>query len=112
MEILLFIISAIAVGAVIYLGVTLTASIIRGFRTKKNTKVLAADMEAFIRNMPEKDKHTLSFDDLENFKDKKFISEFDPETNEIIQTKICDKGVDSQVSSILNKHGGYIIVGD
>ena len=112
MEILALLISAVAIGAIIYLGVTLTAAIIRKFRTRRNTKVLVADMATFIKNMPDKEKHSISFDNLETYKDAKFISEFDPETNEIVQTKICDKGMDSQISSCVDHHGGYIIVGD
>ena len=107
-----FLLGALAVGALIYLGVRLTASIIRNFRIRKNTKLLVADMQEFVMNMPDKEKHSISFEDLENYKEKEFITEFDPFTNEIVQTKICDKGMDSHVRSLVNNHGGYIIIGD
>lgn len=107
-----FLLGALAVGALIYLGVTLTAAVIRHFRTRRNTKLLVADMQEFIKNMPDKEKHSISFDDLENCKGKQFISEFDPFTNEVIQTKICDKGMDSHVRSTVKDYGGYVIIGD
>lgn len=111
MEILLFLLGALAVGVVVYLGVTLTASVIKKYRTRKNTKVLVADMETFIRNMPDKDKHSLSFEDLESYNNKQFISEFDPETNEIVQKGMYED-MDEQISSILDRNNGYIIVGE
>lgn len=107
-----FLLGALAVGALIYLGVTLTAAIIRNFRTRRNTKLLIADMQEYVKNMPDKEKHSISFEDLENKKDTQFISEIDPFTNEIIQTKICDKGMDAHVRSIVKNHGGYIFVGN
>lgn len=102
---------ALAVGAIICLGVVLTANVIRNFRTRRYTKIIVADMEAFIRNMPEKEKHSVSFDDLEKCRGKQFVSEYDPYTNEVIKTNICDMGMDAQVKSVVDKHGGYIIVG-
>lgn len=107
-----WLLGALAVGALIALGVTLTVAIIRTFRLRRNTKVLVADMEEFIKNMSEKEKHTMSFEDLEKCKGTQFVTEFDPNTNEVIQTKICDQGLDAQVQAVVRGHGGYIIVGD
>ena len=107
-----WLLGAFALGACFALGVVLTVAVIRKFRIRHNTKILVADMEKIISNMPEKEKHTISFDDLENCKDKQFITEFDPVTNEIIQTKMCDKGMDSQIQNAVNYHDGYIIIGD
>ena len=108
---ILWLLGALAIGALICLGVVLTAAVIRNFRSRRNTKILVADMETFIRNMPDKEKHAVSFDDLERCKGKQFVSEFDPYTNEVIKTSMCDRGMDSQVQSSVNSHGGYIIVG-
>ena len=105
-----WLLGALAVGALIYLGVVLTVAIIRNFRTRRNTKVLVADMERYIMNLPDKDKHTISASELENSKGKKFISEFDPITGNVFQTKICDKGLDPQVQTMVNRYDGYIIV--
>lgn len=104
---------AIAVGAaIVVLGVILTVQVIRTFRKRHNTKMLIADMEKYIQNMPDKEKHSISLDELESLEGQKIISEFDPYTNEIVQTKICDKGFDSNVEAAVDKMGGYIIVGD
>lgn len=107
----LWILGFLAVGALICLGVVLTANVIRTYRTRRYTKVFVADMDAFIRNMPDKEKHSVSFEDLENCKGKQYVCEFDPYTNEIIKKNICDMGMDAQVKSVVDKHGGYIIVG-
>ena len=107
-----WLLGALAVGALIYLGVTLTVAVIRNFRTRHNTKVLVADMETFIRSMPDKEKHAMSFEDFENCRGKQFVSEFDPYTDEVIKTRVCDMGMDAQVQYAVNSHGGYIIVGD
>lgn len=112
MEILVFILGALAIGTVIYLGVLLTADVIRKYRTRRNSKILVADIGKFIRDMPNKEKHTMSFSDFENYKDQKIIGEYDPETNEVVKTSIVDKGMDAQVTSFVDRCGGYIIVGD
>lgn len=108
---LLWLLGALALGAFFCLGVVLTATVIRNFRSRRDTKVFVADMETIIRNMPDKEKHSVSFDDLEKCKGKQFVSEFDPYTNEIIKSSMCDRGMDSQVRSVVDSHGGYVIVG-
>lgn len=107
-----WLLGALAVGALIYLGVVLTVAVIKNFRTRSNTKVLVADMEEFIRNMPDKERHMMSFEDLANCRGKQFVSEFDPYTEEVIKTRVCDMGMDAQVQYAINNHGGYIILGD
>ena len=103
---------ALAIAAVVYLGVVLGVGILRRLRTRRNTKLLVADMNAFIRNMSDKEKHSVSFSDLARHGNKQFVSEFDPETENVIKTTICDKGFDEQMQSAVNSCRGYIIVGD
>ena len=107
-----WIIGAIAFGALVCLGVLLTVNILRNFRTRRSTKILVADFGTFIRNMPDKEKHSMSFEDLINLKDKQIVCEFDPYTNEVIKTMECDRGMDEQVERAVRNHGGYIILGD
>lgn len=107
-----WLLGALAVGALIALGIKLTAQVIRDFRTRRRSKILIADMESFIRNMPDRERHSISFADLEACSGQQFISEFDPYTNEVICTKLCDKGMDYQIYNLVSKHGGYIIIGD
>lgn len=107
-----FLLGALALGVLSYLGVLLTIRVIHNFRIRKNSKILIADMEEFIRNMPEKDKHTMSFEDLEKCQGQQFVTEFDPITQEVIQTKSCDKGMDEPIFNAVKSHKGYIIVGD
>lgn len=107
-----WILGAIALGTLIALGVVLTVSVLRSFRRENNTKILVADMDEFIKNLPEKEKHSMSLDDFEKCKGQQFISEFDPITNRVVQTKVLDKGMDEQIQSVVNNSGGYIIVGD
>ena len=106
-----WLLGALAVGALV-LGVVLTTSVLRNFRSRRNTKLLVADMETFILNMPEKEKHSMSFSEFENCKGKQFVSEYDPYTDEVIQTKLCDKGMEARIQSVVDSHGGYIIIGD
>ena len=106
------ILSALAIGAIVVAGVVITATLLRNFRIRRNTKLLVVDMNKFIKNMPEKEKHSVSFEDLEKCSGKQVVSEFDPITEDIVQTKIYESGMDEQVKRVVDAHDGYIILGD
>ena len=103
---------ALAVGALFCLGVKLTATVIRNFRTRRNTKLLIADMESIARNTSNKDGHYMSMSEFGNYRGKTIIGEFDPYTEDFIQVADCDVGVDANVRNVLRSHDGYVIVGD
>lgn len=100
----------VGIAAVVALGVMLTVNVLRTFRIKHNTKMLIANTQSIIDSIPDKDKRTMSMDDLENYCNQTIVSEYDPVTNEVIQTKVCDKGLDSNIQAALDDHDGYIIV--
>lgn len=101
---------ALAGAALIGLGVLLTVAVLRRYRSRNNTKILIAGISQTLKNMPDADKHAMSFDEMEKYSDKDIVAEFDPLTDEVIKTNLCDKGVDTNIDRALQDKGGYIIV--
>ena len=60
----------VAVAGLAYLAYRLTVKILRSYRRKKQTKLIMANMGALIKEVPNREKRTLSFDDLEEMEDE------------------------------------------
>lgn len=101
---------ALAVGAVVYLAVKLTISVIKNFRKRKNSKIVATDMKEIMKALA-KDSSVghVSFDDLDD--DDTVVAEYDEENDEIVQTQVATEK-DDKVDSLLKRNNGVVIIED
>ena len=93
---------ALAIGAVVYLAVTLTISFLKKYKQKKNSKVLAAHVKDLIKNAP-----TMSLDDLDD--DDIVLAEYDEDEDELVQDISISRKNDEKVCSILKNNGGIVV---
>lgn len=96
------IVTALIVGAIVYLGAKLTISFLKQYRKKKNSKVLAAQVKDLIKNAP-----TMPLDDLED--DDVILAEYDEDEDELVQDISVANDVDGRVSNILNDNEGIVV---
>ena len=101
---------ALAIGAVVYLAVKLTISVIKNFRKRKNSKIVATDMKQIMKAVA-KDPSVghVSFDDLDD--DDTVVAEYDEENDEIVQTQVATEK-DDKVDSLLKRNNGVVIIED
>jgi hypothetical protein len=96
-----------------YLAYKLTTAALRKYRQKKDTQIAIADFKDIIRNMPDKEKHKYSFDELEQMSDKQVIAEYDKNSDDFVQAQfIGPEGMDSNIEAVLKKNDGFIIIED
>lgn len=96
------VVTALIVGAIVYLGAKLTISFLKQYRKKKNSKVLAAQVKDLIKNAP-----TMPLDDLED--DDVILAEYDEDEDELVQDISVANDVDDRVSNILNDNEGIVV---
>lgn len=94
--------TALLTGAVVYLTYTLTVSVIKKYKKRKSSKLMAAQVKDLIKKAP-----SMSLDDLED--DDVVLAEYDVEADELVQDIDIAKDVDNRVSDILNKNGGIVV---
>ena len=96
------VVSAFALGAVIYLAVKLTVSVLKSYKKKKTSKIMAAQVKDLIKNAP-----SMSLDDLDD--DDVVLAEYDPVEDELVQDITVAQDVDSRVSGIVDGNGGIVV---
>lgn len=94
--------AALAAGAVVFFGVKLTISLIKKYKKKKSSKVLAATVKDLIKKAP-----SMKIDDLDD--DDIILAEYDEDKDELVQdVKVADQA-DSQVRNILETNNGIVV---
>lgn len=93
---------AFALGMVIYLGYKLTVAVLKSYRKKKTSKIMAAQVKDLIKNAP-----SMSLDDLDD--DDIVLAEYDPEEDELVQDISVANDVDSKVSNLVGGNGGIVV---
>lgn len=112
MLILGLIASALAIGAVVYLAIKLTVSFIKNYRKRKQSKIVAADMKAIVKEMAKNPSvKKVSFDDLDDLEDNTIIAEYDEDADELVQVGRTDD-VDVSVSNLLRRNNGVVMIED
>ena len=102
-----------AVAGLAYLAYRLTVKALRGYRKKQKSKLLMANMGALIKEVPNREKRTLSFDDLEEMEDETIVAEYDEDSGEVIQANfVGDKGMDNNIENALNRNHGVMFIED
>lgn len=94
--------AALLIGAIVYLAVKLTVSVLKAYRKKKTSKVLAAQVKDLVKTAP-----TMSLDDLDD--DDIILAEYDLEEDELVQDISVAKDIDSKVSDIVGTNGGIVV---
>ena len=102
LAILGLVVGAFAMGAVIYLAYTLTVSVLKSYKKKKTSKIMAAQVKDLIKSAP-----SMSLDDLDD--DDIVLAEYDPIGDELVQDITVAKDVDSKVSNIVDGNGGIVV---
>lgn len=102
---------AIAVAGLAYLAVKVTVSFLRKYKQKKQSQLVMANMGSLIKAIPDKEKRTYSFDDLENIKDETIVAEYDEESDKIIQANFAgEQGWDENINTALKRNDGVILI--
>lgn len=103
----------VAVAGLAYLAYRLTVKVLRSYRKKKQTKLLMANMGALIKEVPNREKRTISFDDLEEVEDETIVAEYDEDSGDVIQANfVGDKGMDNNIENALNRNHGVMFIED
>ena len=72
-----------------------------------------ADLGDMIKQMPDKDKHTYSFDELESLEDEQIIAEYDEENDEVVQAQIIgSEGMEQKIENAMYANDGFLIIED
>lgn len=113
-SILAAILAAAAVCAIAYFAVKLTINVLKKYKKKKASKLVMANMGSLIKNIPDKDKRTYSFYDLEKLENETVVAEYDEEKDEMIQCNFADhtEKWDDTLDSALKKNDGIILIKD
>ena len=101
---------ALTTGAAVGIIVRLTVSLIKQFRKRRHTQVIAAQMSTIAREAAKNPrvKH-VSFDDLDKYDSA--VLEYDPYSDEVVQTTLCED-VDDVVRRHQQQGGGIVIYED
>ena len=103
----------VAVAGLAYLAYRLTVKVLRSYRRKKQTKLVMANLGALIKKVPNREKRTLSFDDLEEMEDETIVAEYDEDSGEVIHANfVGDKGMDNNIENALNRNHGVMFIED
>lgn len=94
--------TALIAGAIIYLAVKLTVSVLKKFKKKKSSKIMAAQVKDLIKTAP-----TLSLDDLDE--DDVVLAEYDTEQDDLAQELNIAKDVDDKVTNLIGQNGGIVV---
>lgn len=94
--------TALLAGAVVYLAIKLTVSVLKSYRKKKTSKIMAAQVKDLIKQAP-----TMSLDDLED--DDIVLAEYDIEEDDLVQDITIAKDIDSKVVNIVDRNGGIVV---
>lgn len=97
------ILAALELGTIVYLAVKLTISLLKKYKLKKNSKVVAGAIKDIIKNAP-----TMSLDDLPD-EDDIIIAEYDEEKDELVQDISVSKDTDERVRSLIENNGGVVV---
>lgn len=94
--------TALAVGAIAYLGYQLTVAVLKSYKKKKTSKLLAAQVKDLIKQAP-----TIKLDDLDA--DDVVLAEYDTESEELAQPVTIAKDADTHTREILDQRGGIVV---
>ena len=98
-------------GLIVYLAAKLTIKFLKTYRKKKQSKIFIADMRSLIKNIPDKEKRTYSFDDLEKMEDETVIAEYDEDADEIVKADfVGEKGMEDKLEDALEINDGVLII--
>ena len=98
-----WLIAAILAGAFIYLAVKLTITILKQFRTKKTSKLIAGTLKDIISKAQVK-----NVDDLPD-EDDVVLAEYDEDKHELVQEINICKDVDEMIKTMLNNNRGIVV---
>ncbi|MGN0606601.1 MAG: hypothetical protein ACI4JM_08775 [Oscillospiraceae bacterium] len=102
----------LAIAGLAYLAYRVTVSLLKKYKKKKQSKIVMANMGDLIKNIPDKEKRTMSFDDLENIEDETIIAEYDEDADEVVQADFVnqEKGMDRNIEIALSRNDGMFII--
>ena len=98
------IVGALVVGSVVYLGYKLTVPLLKKYRKKNTSKILAAFVKDLIKNAPKMNFEKLKDDDV-------ILAEYDEEDDELVQDISVANDADESVKKILNQNEGIVVFG-
>lgn len=96
------IVSALVVGAVIYLTEKLTVSFLKKYKQKKDTVLLAMYVKDMVKNAKK-----MSLDDLDD--DDVILAEYDEENNKLVQDISVSKNTEEKVIHLLDDNEGIVV---
>ena len=94
--------AALAVGTLVYLAKQLTVSVLKKYKTKKNSKVLAATVKDLLKQAP-----TMKLDGLGD--NDVILAEYDEDEDELAQDISIANDVDDRVRGILDTNRGIVV---
>lgn len=105
---------SMAIVGLAYFAVKITVNVLRKYKQKKASKLVMANMRSLIKNIPDKEKRTFSFDELEKVSDETIVAEYDEEKDELIQANFANKKEkwDDTIDTALNNNDGIILIKD
>ncbi len=105
---------SMAIVGLAYFAVKITVNVLRKYKQKKASKLVMANMGSLIKNIPNKEDRTFSFDDLDKVSDETIVAEYDEEKDEIIQANFANKKEkwDDTIDTALNSNDGIILIKD
>lgn len=97
-----FVAIALAAGAIVYLAVKLTISVLKTYRKKKTSKVMAATVGDLIKQAP-----SMKLEDLDD--DDVILAEYDEDEDELVQDIAVARDTDRRVTNVLDANGGIVV---
>ncbi len=98
-------------GLIVYLTAKLTIKFLKMYRKKKQSKMILAKMRSLMKDIPDKEKRTYSFDDLEKMEDETVIAEYDEDADEIVKADfVGEKGMENKLEDALEINDGVLII--
>lgn len=94
--------AALTMGAVVFLAIKLTTAVLKTYKKKTKSKLLAAHVKDLIKQAP-----TMSLNDLDG--DDIVLAEYDSEKDELVQDITIARDIDSKVSNIIGNNGGIVV---
>ena len=102
---------SLAIAGLVYLSEKVTVSSLKKYLRNKKNKLIMARMGSLIKSIPDKEKGTFSFDDLDNIKDEIIMAEYGEESDEIIQANfVGEQGLDENINTALEQNDGVILI--
>ncbi|MBQ5989215.1 MAG: hypothetical protein IJL67_06945 [Oscillospiraceae bacterium] len=106
------ILAAAVIGAITYFTVKITVNVLKKYKQKKASKLVMANVGSMIKYIPDKDKRTYSFDDLEKIGKETVVAEYDEEKDELVQAQFANQYEkwDENIDAALKQNDGIIMI--